>query len=165
MARVWSSGKVSIANSPSFLLLNDIIDSHSIRTIRQSLTALQSSATLSDSRVLFINSPLHSDKPLEISTIYFRASYTPTDFPTPQHWETRILLQRSRAINCPSLPLQLAGGKKVQQVLTQPRVRGSTFFRLTPYRLFPLYIAFKITLPHNYVYGRTELACVRSASQ
>ncbi|KLO04901.1 glutathione synthase [Schizopora paradoxa] len=99
-----------------------LLENHSIRTIRQSLTALQSSASLSKSRALLINSPLHSDNPLEISTIYFRATYTPTDFPTVQHWETRILLQRSRAINCPSLPLQLAGGKKVQQVLTQPGV-------------------------------------------
>ena len=72
--------------------------------------------------MLSINSPLHIGSPLEISTIYFRATYTPTDFPTPEHWETRILLQRSLAINCPSLPLQLAGGKKVQQVLSKPGV-------------------------------------------
>ena len=32
------------------------------------------------------------------------------------------MLERSRAIKCPSIPLQLAGGKKVQQVLTKPGV-------------------------------------------
>ncbi|KAK0189102.1 hypothetical protein F5146DRAFT_1112836 [Armillaria mellea] len=56
----------------------------------------------------------------EISTVYFRAGYTPTDYPTQSHFETRFLLERSKAINCPSIPLQLAGGKKVQQVLAQP---------------------------------------------
>lgn len=46
----------------------------------------------------------------------------PTDYPTPSHYSTRFLLERSRAINCPSIPLQLAGGKKVQEVLTQPGI-------------------------------------------
>jgi glutathione synthase len=59
---------------------------------------------------------------VEISTIYFRAGYTPDDFPTPAHYETRFVLERSLAIKCPSIPLQLAGGKKVQEVLTKPGV-------------------------------------------
>jgi len=59
---------------------------------------------------------------VEISTIYFRAGYTPTDFPTAAQWSTRFLLERSLAIKCPSIPLQLSGGKKVQQVLTKPGV-------------------------------------------
>lgn len=59
---------------------------------------------------------------MEISTIYFRAGYTPTDYPTPAHYATRYLLESSAAIKCPSVQLQLAGGKKVQEVLTQPGV-------------------------------------------
>ncbi|KAJ8584161.1 hypothetical protein M405DRAFT_827269 [Rhizopogon salebrosus TDB-379] len=39
---------------------------------------------------------------------------------TPSYYETRFLLERSRAIKCPSLPLHLAGSKKVQEVLTRP---------------------------------------------
>lgn len=60
--------------------------------------------------------------PMEISTVYFRAGYAPTDYPTPAHFAMRFALERSKAINCPSIPLQLAGGKKVQEVLTQPGV-------------------------------------------
>lgn len=54
--------------------------------------------------------------------VYFRAGYVPTDYPTPAHYDTRFLLERSRAIKCPTIPLQLAGGKKVQEVLTHPGV-------------------------------------------
>lgn len=46
----------------------------------------------------------------------------PSEYPTPTHYLTRFLLERSRAIKCPSIALQLAGGKKVQEVLTQPGV-------------------------------------------
>ena len=54
--------------------------------------------------------------------MYFRSGYTPDDYSTPMHYTTRFLLERSKAIKCPTIALQLAGGKKVQQVLTQPGV-------------------------------------------
>lgn len=59
---------------------------------------------------------------LEISTTYFRAGYTPTDYPTQAHYDLRYLFETSKAIQCPSIQLQLAGGKKVQEVLTKPGV-------------------------------------------
>lgn len=46
----------------------------------------------------------------------------PHEYPTSAHYTTRFLLERSRAIKCPSIALQLAGGKKVQEVLTQPGI-------------------------------------------
>jgi glutathione synthase len=54
--------------------------------------------------------------------VYFRAGYNPSDYTTPRSYEVRRLLERSLAIKCPSIPLQLAGAKKVQQVLTQPGI-------------------------------------------
>ena len=54
--------------------------------------------------------------------MYFRSGYVPSEYPTPAHYATRILLERSKAIKCPSIALHLAGGKKVQEVLTQPGV-------------------------------------------
>jgi glutathione synthetase len=54
--------------------------------------------------------------------IYFRATYTPHDFNSPTDWATRALLEQSSAIKCPSLPLQLAGGKMIQAVLAAPGV-------------------------------------------
>lgn len=76
------------------------------------------------SRVLRIRHPV-TNQAVEISTIYFRAGYTPTDYPTQTQFDTRLLLERSRAVKCPTIQLQLAGGKKVQQVLTKPGVLES----------------------------------------
>ena len=77
------------------------------------------------SRILRIKAPgllPRGAESVEISTVYFRAGYTPTDYPTPSHYATRYLLEISAAIKCPSIQLQLAGGKKVQEVLTQPGI-------------------------------------------
>jgi len=97
-----------------------------IHVVRQTFDELAHSARLDPiTRALRISPPSgpHSlTAPTEISTVYFRAGYTPTDFPAPAHYATRFLLERSRAIKCPSIALQLAGGKKVQQVLTKPGV-------------------------------------------
>lgn len=60
--------------------------------------------------------------PIEVSVVYYRAGYTPNDYPTSAHYALRETLSRSRSINCPTLALQLAGGKKVQQALTKPGV-------------------------------------------
>lgn len=56
---------------------------------------------------------------IEIGLVYYRAGYTPTDYRSSRDWDTRIMVERSRAIKCPSLALQLAGAKKVQQVLAE----------------------------------------------
>ena len=97
---------------------------HSIRVVRQTLEQLAVSAeVVSESRTLRINLPgllPGGARSVEISTVYFRAGYTPKDYPTPAHYATRHVLERSAAIKCPSIQLQLAGGKKVQEVLTQP---------------------------------------------
>ncbi|OAX32041.1 glutathione synthase, partial [Rhizopogon vinicolor AM-OR11-026] len=106
----------------------ELLEKHEILVIRQTLAELAVSASLVPStHALTITLPSSSsltNQPAtyEISTIYFRASYTPSDFPAPSYYDTRFLLERSRAIKCPSLPLQLAGGKKVQEALTRPGV-------------------------------------------
>ncbi|KAK6354890.1 hypothetical protein TWF696_004021 [Orbilia brochopaga] len=58
----------------------------------------------------------------EISVVYFRAGYGPADYPTQDEWTARHFLEESRAIKCPTILTQLAGSKKVQQVLAD---RGS----------------------------------------
>ncbi|KAH9831388.1 uncharacterized protein C8Q71DRAFT_301509 [Rhodofomes roseus] len=105
----------------------ELLEKHGIHVVRQTFRQLGQSVTVdSATRVLRITTPsgLLSDgsKSVEISTVYFRAGYTPTDYPTPEFYDTRYLLESSRAIQCPSIQLQLAGGKKVQQVLTNPGV-------------------------------------------
>ena len=59
---------------------------------------------------------------VEASVAYFRAGYTPNDYPTDSEWEARGLIERSIAIKCPSLAQHLAGTKKVQQALAAPGV-------------------------------------------
>ena len=50
------------------------------------------------------------------SVVYFRAGYTPDDYPTDLEWEARELLERSAATKCPTLAYHLAGTKKVRHV-------------------------------------------------
>ncbi|KIK13691.1 hypothetical protein PISMIDRAFT_688194 [Pisolithus microcarpus 441] len=106
----------------------ELLEKHSIRVVRQTFEELATSAALDpDTRVLRLTvspalSPLGSLSTLEVSTVYFRAGYVPSDYPTPTHYTTRFTLERSRAINCPTIPLQLAGGKKIQEFLTHPGV-------------------------------------------
>ena len=47
---------------------------------------------------------------------YYRAGYTPDDYPTESEWAARLLIERSFAIKCPSIGQHLAGTKKVQLV-------------------------------------------------
>ena len=52
--------------------------------------------------------------------VYFRAGYTPADYPTNRQWRARTLLERSYSIKCPSVEHHLVGCKKVQQPLALP---------------------------------------------
>ncbi|KAI0374958.1 glutathione synthase [Pilatotrama ljubarskyi] len=104
----------------------ELLEKHSIRVIRQTFEQLAASAEIvPTSRILRLKLPgllPRGAESVEISTIYFRAGYTPNDYPTAAHYETRYLLESSIAIKCPSIQLQLAGGKKVQEVLTRPGI-------------------------------------------
>jgi len=59
---------------------------------------------------------------LEASVVYFRAGYTPNDYPSEAEWAARLAIERARAVKCPSLAQHLAGTKKVQQALAVPSV-------------------------------------------
>lgn len=106
----------------------ELLEKHSIRVVRQTFEELAASAALDpDTHALRLTvSPALSlsgaQSTLEVSTVYFRAGYVPSDYPTSTHYTTRFTLERSRAINCPSIPLQLAGGKKIQEFLSRPGV-------------------------------------------
>jgi glutathione synthase len=76
-----------------------------------------------DARRLVVPNPLTpSAAPAEVAVVYYRAAYTPTDYATSEAWDTRVLLERSAAIKCPTMALQLAGAKKVQQELAKKDV-------------------------------------------
>ncbi|KAF5206216.1 Glutathione synthetase protein [Thalictrum thalictroides] len=57
-----------------------------------------------------------------VAVIYFRAGYTPNDYPSELEWSARLLMEQSTAIKCPSISYHLAGTKKIQQELAKPNV-------------------------------------------
>ncbi|GFY91975.1 glutathione synthetase 2 [Actinidia rufa] len=57
---------------------------------------------------------------LAIGVVYFRAGYTPTDYPSESEWRARYLMEQSSAVKCPSISYHLAGTKKIQQELAKP---------------------------------------------
>jgi len=52
------------------------------------------------------------------SVVYFRAGYTPDDYPTRAEWDARRSVECSSAIKCPNVFTHLFGAKKIQQVIT-----------------------------------------------
>lgn len=116
-------GLVSISKSEANILPTRLFR-HGVQVLRRSFAQLHEQASISSSptRELFLTSPTSPNRSIEISVVYFRAGYTPNDYPTNVEWDTRHLIERSRAIKCPSVALQLSGAKKVQQVLTEPGV-------------------------------------------
>lgn len=107
----------------------ELLQKHGIRVIRRTFDELHKDAKLSDDNQKLTITVSTSDHPIEISVVYYRAGYTPVDYPSHQQFETRKLIERSRAIKCPSLALQLAGSKKVQAILSRPGVVESFILR------------------------------------
>ncbi|KAL8819278.1 MAG: hypothetical protein Q9191_007767 [Dirinaria sp. TL-2023a] len=76
--------------------------------------------SLSATRELMYQSPSMSS-PLEIAVVYMRAGYDLEEY-TPSGYAARLLIEKSRAIKCPSILCHLATFKKVQQELAVPGV-------------------------------------------
>jgi glutathione synthase len=84
------------------------------------VTAHTSIPPANPSRPLIYHPPHSPSTHYEVSTLYFRSAYTPTDYAHPTAWPSRLHLERSASIKCPSILTHLAGSKKVQQVLATP---------------------------------------------
>lgn len=81
----------------------------------------QTSISSTPKRQLLYHVPSNKSKTFEVAVVYFRAGYGPQDYPDVAAWEGRLQIERSNAIKCPSILTQLAGAKKVQQVLATPK--------------------------------------------
>jgi len=96
---------------------------HSIPVFRLTLSsALEHTRipTSTATRPLHYHPPHSPNTPYEASVLYFRAGYSPTDYPDAPSWTARLHLERSAAIKCPTILTHLAGSKKIQQVLATP---------------------------------------------
>ncbi|KAI0024583.1 glutathione synthase [Xylariomycetidae sp. FL0641] len=71
-------------------------------------------------RQLLYTPPQLPSRTFEVSVLYMRSGYGPGDYPDQAAWDARCHLERSAAIKCPSVLTQVAGTKKVQQVLATP---------------------------------------------
>jgi glutathione synthetase len=85
---------------------------HRIPLIRRTLLEVATNSTFGEGGRLLMDGGAHT-----IAIAYFRAGYTPRDFPSSAEFEAVYLMEKSTAIKCPALCVHLAGTKKIQQVL------------------------------------------------
>ncbi|KAI0480207.1 glutathione synthase [Xylariaceae sp. FL0804] len=71
-------------------------------------------------RQLLYRPPQLPSHTFEVAVVYMRSGYGPGDYPDQAAWDARYQLERSAAIKCPTVLTQVAGTKKVQQVLATP---------------------------------------------
>lgn len=81
----------------------------------------QTSIADTPKRQLLYRLPSNPSKVFEAAVVYLRAGYGPGDYPNTADWDARYHVERSNAIKCPTVLTQLAGAKKVQQVLATPK--------------------------------------------
>lgn len=99
------------------LLEYELSSTHDIFTHRVTLSDVQEKTCLIEENRL-----VHQASGDEISVVYYRSGYSPGDYMSDKEWENRLFLEYSYAIKCPSVTTQLAGTKKVQQLLTERAV-------------------------------------------
>ncbi|KHN99510.1 glutathione synthetase large chain [Metarhizium album ARSEF 1941] len=94
-----------------------------IPVFRLAFTDIMEHTSLAKSckRQLLYALPTNRSKVFEVAVVYVRAGYGPGDYPDQQTWDARCHLERSHAIKCPTVLTQVAGIKKVQQILATPR--------------------------------------------
>ncbi|KAJ4402776.1 Glutathione synthetase [Didymella pomorum] len=97
-----------------------LVEENDVRSFRLSFGKTLAHTKLDGDRNLIYTPPHSPSTSYEVTTIYYRAGYSPDDYVKEEDWEARLHLEKSRAIKCPSVLTQLAGCKKVQQVLATP---------------------------------------------
>lgn len=86
---------------------------YKVSTLRATLEEIADMSKLDENGSLWVHGK-------RISVAYFRAGYSPDDYPSEKEWEGRARIHASNACECPDVALHLAGTKKVQQMLAVP---------------------------------------------
>ncbi|TKY61459.1 Glutathione synthetase [Spatholobus suberectus] len=92
-----------------------LYNTHNITTVRKTLAEVDQEGEILPDGTLSVDGQA-------IAVIYFRAGYTPVDYPSESEWRARLLMEQSSAIKCPSISYHLVGTKKIQQELAKPGV-------------------------------------------
>lgn len=79
---------------------------------RRTFVELHSTCMMDEENILRVNGD-------EVAVVYYRTGYVPKDYDSGDSWEIRLKLELSKAIKCPPVNYQLAGSKKIQQVLAK----------------------------------------------
>lgn len=95
----------------------ELFETYGINSFRLSLNEVQEKTKMVEGKRLY-----HDNSGYEISVLYYRSGYSPTDYPTETEWQSRLYLECSYSIKCPSVLTQLSGAKKVQQLLSDEQV-------------------------------------------
>ncbi|KXT15350.1 hypothetical protein AC579_10435 [Pseudocercospora musae] len=95
-------------------------ENHGVRTFRLPFDRVLQDTKVDDKRSLVYTPPSTPHKQYEVTLVYFRAGYAPPEYTNQSRWDGRLQIERSAAIKCPTVLTQLAGTKKVQQVLATP---------------------------------------------
>ncbi|KAK9137125.1 hypothetical protein Sjap_007719 [Stephania japonica] len=90
-------------------------EKYGVMTIRKTLAEINADGRLLEDGTLIIDDQV-------VALVYFRAGYTPNDYPSESEWHARLLVEQSSAIKCPSISYHLAGTKKIQQELARDNV-------------------------------------------
>jgi len=85
-----------------------------IATVRKTLTEIHTDGKLRQGHLVVDGKT--------VAVTYYRAGYTPEDFPAQEAFRGRQLIEASSSIQVPNLAMQLSGMKKIQQVLTKKEV-------------------------------------------
>ncbi|KAL0480678.1 glutathione synthase [Acrasis kona] len=93
-------------------------EKYQIPVVRKTLSEL---SKLSDQKKLLCDGNIVIEGRV-VSVVYFRAGYTPDDYPTQSEWNARYEVEASSAIKCPNIGHHLVGAKKIQQVMADQKV-------------------------------------------
>ncbi|CAM0912324.1 unnamed protein product [Alopecurus aequalis] len=91
------------------------IFTYGVTTIRKTMAEIEAEGEARPDGTLTVNG-----RP--VAVVYFRAGYSPDDYPSEAEWRARLLIERSSAIKCPSIAYHLVGTKKIQQELAKENV-------------------------------------------
>lgn len=98
----------------------ELNSTHGVKTFRLPFSRVLTDTKVDSDRKLVYTPPQNQQRSYEVTVVYLRAGYAPTEYESQSDWDARLHIERSAAIKCPSVLTHLAGSKKVQQVLATP---------------------------------------------
>ncbi|XP_064640125.1 glutathione synthetase-like [Lineus longissimus] len=84
-----------------------------VQVVLATFLEVNEKATLTEDKRLILNGQ-------EVAVVYYRTGYVPQNYCTEKEWNAKTMMERSKAVKCPAVNYQLAGMKKIQQVLCEP---------------------------------------------